>query len=182
MDKLIFGGGFDSADLMIVGDYARKFDATSGQCLSGYYKSKLDEYLKLSKFSIDNTYRTCIIKHYIKGLGVGTWGQDKKIIESCIEIHELESEEFYIEYLIDEMNTIKPAVIIVLGEYALWRLTGKHGITNWRGSIVPLTLDIQARLTYPMAPAVKVLAAQHPSIVHTQEEQQFLLRMDFRKL
>lgn len=33
-----------------------------------------------------------------------------------------------------EIETVKPKLIIALGETALWALTGKTGITKWRGS------------------------------------------------
>lgn len=179
MNDLIFGEGYDSADLMVIGDYARKFDATSGKCLSGYYKAKINELFN-GEFNVDQTYRTCIIKNYIKGLGVGTWAQDKKILEACFETRDLEPQSQYISIIIDEINTIKPIIIIALGEYALRVLTGKEGISKWRGSILPLAEDIKIRLdNFPWE--IKVLAAQHPSIIHTAEQEQFILRLDFKK-
>jgi uracil-DNA glycosylase len=179
VNDLIFGQGYDQADLMIIGDYARKFDQQSGYCLSGYYKSKIGEYLKVNEYNVDQTYRTCIIKNYVKGLGVGTWKSDKKILESCFEVFELQPQSFYIDNLIDEINTIKPLVIVAMGEYALRTLTGKEGISKWRGSTLPLVDDISARINLSWIP--KVVATQHPSIVHTQEEEQFILHLDFKK-
>lgn len=163
---------------MIISDYARKNDEQTRQCLGGYYKQKLDEYLKLANYTVDKAYRTCIIKNYIKGLGVGTWKQDKKILENCFEIHELEPQSFYVDTLIDEINTIKPSIIICMGEYTLRLLTGKDGIGKWRGSVLSLAPDIAIRLDYPCP---RVVCSYHPSVVHTQEELQLLLRMDFKK-
>lgn len=37
----------------------------------------------------------------------------------------------------NEINQIQPNVILALGNTALWALTGKNGIDNWRGSILP---------------------------------------------
>ncbi len=180
MNNLILGEGYDSADLMLVGDYARKADSASGFCLSGYYKNKLAELLKTANYNIDQTYRTCIIKGYIKGLGVGNWKQDEKILSACFEINELKSQAYYIDTVIEEIRTIRPAVIIALGEYALRVLTGKAGISKWRGSILPLSNEISIKMV-DIPWNIKVLAAQHPSIIHNQEEEEFILRLDFGK-
>lgn len=37
-----------------------------------------------------------------------------------------------------EIERTKPRVIIALGNYALWAVTGEFGITNWRGSVMHL--------------------------------------------
>lgn len=179
MHDLINGAGFDSADLMIVGDYARKADQTAGHCLSGYYKGKIGEALQLAKFSVDQTYRTCIIKHYIQGLGVGTFGQDKKLLNYHFENND-SSVADYVTVLIDEINIIKPKVIIVLGEYALQILTGKVGISKWRGSVIGLAEDIQDRIQ-DISWTIKVIPTLHPSVIHNDESATFLIRMDLTK-
>ena len=179
MNNLINGCGYDQADLMIISDFARKNDSETGQCLGGYYRAKIDGYLQPQKFSVNQTYRTCIIKHYIKGLGVGTAKQDRKILETCWEIHELDPLQYYMDILIDEINTIKPLVIIAMGEFPLAVLCGKAGVNKWRGSVLALHEDIAGRIDIPVKP--KVLVTLHPNVVHAQEELAFLLRLDFKK-
>jgi DNA polymerase I-like protein with 3'-5' exonuclease and polymerase domains/uracil-DNA glycosylase len=179
-DNLIRGSGYDQADLMIVGDYARKADASSGYCLSSYYKNKLDEVLKLYNYTIDQTYRTCCIKDYIQGLGVGTWKQDETLLKYYFETGE-NTQAYFIEELISEINTVKPSIIIALGEFSLRLLTGKKGIGNWRGSVLSLDEDILVRLTFPAAQNIKIVASYHPSVIHTQEELIYLIRLDFQK-
>lgn len=181
MVEYINGSGYDNADLMIVADYARKFDSTSGRCLSGYYQQKLNEYFRQTKFSVDQTYRTCVIKTYIKGLGVGTFSQDKRILESAFDVSELEPLNYYMNILIDEINLIKPTVLIVLGEYALRILTGKEGISKWRGSVLTPAPEILNRLDFPGAANLRILPTYHPYAVHAQEELQFLIRLDLKK-
>ncbi len=43
--------------------------------------------------------------------------------------------------LIAEIETVKPKMIIAFGNWAMWALTGKFGITKWRGSM--LTVDTE---------------------------------------
>lgn len=176
--ELIYGSGFAEADLFIVADYARKHDSTTKQGLSGYYARKIGSLLSDSNYSVDRTYRTCLLKEYITGLGVGTWGQDKKVLEAHYEFNTY-NEEYMVNLLIEEINLIKPAVILILGEYALRVLTDKEGISKWRGSVIGLTTEIEGRLDQPIKP--KCVIAQHPGILHQQEEQEFIMRLDFKK-
>lgn len=176
---MINGTGYEQSQLMIIGDYARKADVASQLCLSGYYKSKLQEFLKSAGYSIDQCYRTCIIKDYIQGLGTGTWGQDKKLLEYYFESSDTTLIE-YVNIIIEEINLIKPTVIIGLGEYALRMLTNKIGIGKWRGSVLPLAADINNKLgETPWT--LKVVSTYHPLIIQTEEHNQFLIRLDFKK-
>lgn len=161
---------------MICADYARKQDALTRECLSGYYHGKLNEFLSEQNYNIGNTYRTCVIKHYEKGLGVGTWGQDKKIIASIFEEYGL-APDFYLKILIDEINLIKPTVIIAMGEFAMRTLTGKEGISKWRGSCI----DIEPNLLAKLNCKPRVMIMQHLSIEHIDESQRYILRVDFKK-
>lgn len=176
--NLISGAGYDQADLMIVSDYCRKADESNNECLSGYYKRKLDDYLKQSNYTVDQTYRTCVVKVYEKGLGVGTWKQDNKLLDLLHETWGL-APDFFTNLLVQEINDIKPLVIIAQGEYALQILTGRKGITNFRGSVLTLRDDLvsKVRTNFP----IRIVSTQHLSIEHNAEEQRFLLGMDIKK-
>ena len=60
-----------------------------------------------------------------------------------------------ISELITYVKKNPPNVILALGKYPLLYLTGKSGITNYRGSILPCLF----------APDVKVIATYHPSYI-----------------
>jgi uracil-DNA glycosylase len=53
--------------------------------------------------------------------------------------------------LLGEISTVRPNVIIALGNTALWALAGKWGIKNWRGSL--LETDAGIRLVPTVHPA-----------------------------
>lgn len=180
MNDLIWGSGYDNADLMIVADYARKADSNSGKCLSGYYRNKLQEYLVPNQFNVDQTYRTALVKRYVQGLGVGNFSSDKKLLEYHYS-EEGASLSEYLNQLIQEIQDIKPRVILVMGEYALRILTGKEGISKWRGSVLSLADDILVRLDFPTAAQIKVVITYHLSIIHNEEHQQYIIRMDIKK-
>jgi DNA polymerase I-like protein with 3'-5' exonuclease and polymerase domains len=173
---LFQGNGYDQAELMVVADYSRKGDEASKLCLDGFYARKLQEYLRDADFDISKVYKTCVIKIYEKGLGVGTWGQDKKIIAALHEMWGL-STDYFTNILLEELKIVRPAVIIAMGEYALRILTGREGITNFRGSVLPLVPKLATYLN----PTPKVVSTLHFNIEHLDESQKFLIRSDIGK-
>jgi len=64
----------------------------------------------------------------------------------------LTPESFY-PSLKERLEKFRPNVVLALGDVALAALTGKHGITKWRGSILESTL----------VPGLKVVCSFHPS-------------------
>lgn len=74
-----------------------------------------------------------------------------------------------------EIELVRPNVIIALGNVALWALTGKWGITSWRGSI--LTCDLQLALPTPP----KVVPTYSPGAVFRQWSIRPIAVQDFRR-
>lgn len=70
----------------------------------------------------------------------------------------------------DDIEAVKPNLILALGGQPLRYLTGKHGIMDWRGSVLPCTF----------APG-KVLASYHPSFVLRVPEGRAILEFDLAK-
>jgi len=54
-----------------------------------------------------------------------------------------------------KLNPRRPNILVALGDRALFHLTGKEGISKWRGSLLPCTL----------VQGFKVYATYHPSFV-----------------
>jgi DNA polymerase len=75
-------------------------------------------------------------------------------------LHEVASYEEQIAGLWTEIRAIKPNVILALGDNALTALTGKHGITKYRGSILQSTAGVP-----------KVIPTFHPAnLVRSRNE------------
>jgi len=72
------------------------------------------------------------------------------------------------EELLEELERVKPNAILALGNEALRALTGRDGITKWRGSI----LD---------SPVGKVIPSIHPAFVLRQYEQKTILNFDIKR-
>jgi len=63
--------------------------------------------------------------------------------------------EKYLKLLKEELEYIKPNVVVAVGNVALYALTGRTGITKWRGSILESTL----------VPGMKVIPIIHPATI-----------------
>lgn len=79
--------------------------------------------------------------------------------------------EFGITRLAMDLMKIKPNIVIALGAEPLSILTGKKGITKWRGSILPSTL----------IPGLKVIGTYHPASALRTYTQKVLIEFDLRR-
>lgn len=78
----------------------------------------------------------------------------------------------YIELLRRELSNCTANVIVAIGEHALRALTGKYGITKWRGSILESTL----------LPGRKVIPMIHPAAVLREWSQKTYCVLDAKKI
>ena len=74
-----------------------------------------------------------------------------------------------------EIELVQPNVIIALGNVSLWALTGKWGITSWRGSQLLCDLDL------PLDYKPKVVPAYHPAAVLRQWSWRPILVHDMKR-
>lgn len=79
------------------------------------------------------------------------------------------------EVLKREIELCQPNIIIALGNVSLWALTGKWGITSWRGSMLQTDLE----LSLPYKP--KVIPAYHPAAILRQWSWRQIAIHDFRR-
>ena len=61
----------------------------------------------------------------------------------------------WIDVLKEELEALRPTVVVALGRHPLYALTGKDGILKYWGSILPCTL----------VPGLKVIPIPHPSFI-----------------
>lgn len=80
-----------------------------------------------------------------------------------------------IELLKREIELCQPTIILAFGNVALWAMTGKWGITKWRGSV----LECQLELGLSYQP--KVIPCYHPAAVLRQWSWRPIVVMDLRR-
>ncbi len=81
----------------------------------------------------------------------------------------------------DEIEKTKPNLIIALGNTPLWALTGKWGITNWRGSMLEVSPNAPLYNERSLLRQPKVLPTYHPSAILRQWEWRTTALHDLRR-
>lgn len=82
----------------------------------------------------------------------------------------------HIEHLKAEILATNPNVIMAFGNFALWALTGKWGITKWRGSIMECEL-----VRRPDGKPFKVIPTYHPAAILRQWSWRYVAVHDLRR-
>lgn len=78
----------------------------------------------------------------------------------------------YAERVYEEIGKFTGNVIVAIGNVSLYTLTGKVGITKWRGSILPYIRD----------PRKKVIPIIHPAAALREYKYQNMIRLDFGRI
>lgn len=134
------GDGPKSAKIAIVGLAPAKEEQRLGKPFVGPSGKQLDQCLSMAGVQREEVYVTNVSDRYIP-IGTGVPDFDPKYYEECR--HRLASE-------LSSMPNL--TTIIPLGD-ALIPITGKTGITRWRGSILPTSLPLGYRAVPSVHPA-----------------------------
>ncbi|MET0786382.1 MAG: uracil-DNA glycosylase family protein, partial [Paenisporosarcina sp.] len=115
---------------MILGEGPSYAETSTGKPFQGPAGKELNTLLKDAGISRDSCWISNVCKYEVppspKGKKIPYAIRAKQV---GIDIHEQLSE------LQTEINSIKPNCILALGGTALWALSGKNKISDWRGSI-----------------------------------------------
>ncbi|HEX6824750.1 MAG TPA: DNA polymerase [Nitrospiraceae bacterium] len=148
-----------SSTILVVGEAADLDAIHAGAPFGGSTWWELRHQLDDSGIGMMRCRITLACPYFPPGGYVSSWIKDE--VEAPFYVHKFQ-EKFVsaqiaegIRDLEGEIQRLKPNVIIALGEFALWVLTGKKGIGNHRGSILPCTL----------VPGFKVVPTYRPSYV-----------------
>jgi len=176
MPQLVGPDGLLSSKIALVGEQPAKYEVRYGKPFMGPAGRNLNECLMNARISRGSCYLTNVIKdvefelkHYL---------DIKSGVNGRANISVLGQR--YLEVLRDELNKTKANVIVAMGNTSLFALTGRVGITAWRGSILESTL----------LPGRKVIPTLHPAI-YTDEKvlanpaaylAKYLITLDFKKI
>lgn len=146
-----------TATWAIVGEQPGKTEIMSGKPFQGPAGRELNSCLGDAKLSRREGYLTNVIKdydhtlqHYIE---IGKNG--------AVSVSVLGQQ--YLEELTTEINSLSKncRCIVACGNVALWALTGRLGVTKWRGSI----LQSQLGVSFPVVPII------HPATIAPPKNQ-----------
>lgn len=151
-----YGNGPTDAKIMLVGEYPGEQEAYSGVPFSGRSGQDLTSMLHDAGIIRRDCYCTNVLR----------MRPHHGDIENMYAATKKEAEENFLQQwhgryplpelldgvfdLYTEIDEVRPNLIIAMGDTALWAITGKEGITNWRGSVMS-SLPINGR-TYKVVP------------------------------
>lgn len=153
----VLGSGPSNAKLMIIGEAPGKNEEIQRKCFVGQSGELLTEILENANISRQSCYLTNVVK-------VRPPNNDLEML--CEVINEDTSGYYKIEdflpLLFNEIEAIHPNLILAVGSLACKILTGKDGIKNWRGSILPLQ-NFHPDHSFQFTNSIKVIPTIHPA-------------------
>lgn len=142
------------ARIMVLGEGPGKQEWRQGRPFVGSSGDLLNNVIRSSGIKRQDIYITNVIKNHLPPWGGGPPAQKAKKRRFFFEGKHPSAElmEGVLE-LMEEIRTVKPNVIIPMGNYALWAMMQHEGIQKWRGSILESNL----------VPGQKVVPCLHPA-------------------
>jgi DNA polymerase len=126
---------------MIVGETWGESEEKSGMPFSGAAGQELNRMLHDAGIMRSECYTTNVVNARPPRNDVDAWIPVRKtlITSDMVRLRGRFVSPIVLEgyeSLLREIDLVKPRVIIALGNTALWALTGRSGITKWRGSLL----------------------------------------------
>jgi uracil-DNA glycosylase family 4 len=143
----VFPNGNLDASIVFVGGSPNRMDVSARKPFQGPGGHALMDCLANIQLSKTDCYFTYVIKDMHKHIS--------QYISFGKTIKASQAFKDYCDALKVELSTIPSNIIVAVGEIALYALTNRRGITNWRGSILESTL----------IPGKKVVAIYDPYTV-----------------
>lgn len=146
MPKIVPPCGPRDAKIALVGEAPARLETIQGKPFVGPAGAQLDLMLNAAGIPRSTVYITNVVKHEVpQGDEKSNWFFKKgsptsEYMDAIIA-------------LIQELQELKPNVVVPLGNYALWALTQQQEIAQRRGSILEST----------MIPGLKVIPTYHPA-------------------
>jgi uracil-DNA glycosylase family 4 len=150
--KIVPASGPKNSKYVIVAEQPGRVEVERGEPFVGPAGENLNECLFNARIPRGDCYLTNVIKDLLHPLGYYIKLANKKFTVS-------DAGQFYLEVLRKELEQTSAHIIIACGNVALWALTGRIGITSWRGSVIESSL----------LPGRKVIGTFHPA-TYTQEK------------
>lgn len=164
---IVEGVGPEDANIAIVGEAPGKKEDRKGKPFVGRAGMLLNDQLKKAGIIRRACYITNVVKERPKGNNIKEFIKiKKKSVDVTKAYYQYEQE------LEEELREVDPNVVAALGKTALFALTGKKGITKWRGSIIEST----------MIPNLKVIPVIHPAAALRQYIWRHFIAWDFKRV
>jgi len=162
---MIRAHGSSNPTAFFIADAPTKPDLESGYALTGSNAFTIQSFCKEVGLDINNFWRTCLIKEELPTQDDKEHTKTRALVDSFGSL------------LVDEINDLKPNLLIPMGELSFNFLTGLNSIRKFRGSVLPVSGPFNI-----LHPNTKVLPILGPTIVNKEYKQRIVSRIDFAKI
>ncbi len=164
---IVYGEGPKDAKIMIIGEAPGEKEEKLRRPFVGPSGQLLEDLLYRAGIMRRACYITNVVKEkpYKNNINLFITFKQKTVVET-------EAFKSYVQLLKDEIEEVKPNVIVCVGAIPLWAVCGKIGSTKWRGSIIESTL----------VPGMKVIPIIHPAAAMRQYIFQHFISFDLGRV
>lgn len=160
---------------MLVGEAPGETEERLGVPFVGQSGQELDRMLKEAGIMRSECFATNVVRVRPPGNKIEHFIPEKKkdITPDCIPLLGRMVKPIVVEgynQLLKEISLVRPNVIVALGNVPMWALTGKWGITTWRGSLLSTSIG-----------PTKVLPTYHPAAILRVWDWRFIAVHDLRR-
>ncbi|MDP4094463.1 MAG: uracil-DNA glycosylase [Bacillota bacterium] len=143
--EIVVGGGNTESSLLLVGEAPGKDEVRLSKPFVGAAGKNLNEFLSIVGIERDSIYITNAIKYRLSKLNEKTG----RYINRPASRQEIEANR---DYLLDEINILKPKIIITLGGVPLKSLIGDFStvIGEHHGTLRKYSISDREYLLYPL--------------------------------
>ena len=180
MSTLVRPCGPIPAKIMIIGEAPGADEERVGEPFVGVSGQELNRMLQEAGILRSECFLTNIARIRPLGNQIEQFIAVKK--KDITPAHRLLRDKYVLQPILDgfemlktELESVKPQVIIPLGNLAMWALTGKWGVTKWRGSMLRTDSLISQTRSY------RVIPTYHPAAVLRQWDWRSIAINDLRR-
>lgn len=172
------GTGMVPAKIMVVGEAFCDADERAGEPFASTGAAEFNKMLHEAGIMRSECYMTNVVNARPYNNDVSNWVADKK--KDITPAHISFRGKMVLPIVVDgwnrlakEVELVQPDIIIALGNFALWALTGADGVRKWRGSQLE---------THDFPHHVKVIPTYHPTVVNYQWEVRAQIVTDLKRV
>lgn len=161
-ERIVPGVGPENAKIMLVGEAPGAIEDQEGIPFSGLSGKLLDTMLREAGTDRSQCYITNVVNQR---------PQDNNFEVMYVEGKPTDELIAHIQRLKSEIETVKPNIVVCLGNEAFRAVAGRSGITKWRGSVISSSL----------VPGTKCIGTYHPAAVSRFYEWRPIAVMDLAR-
>lgn len=162
--------GSSSPALFFIADAPHGKDFETNFALDGHAGNTLRNYCREVNLNLDSFWRTCFIKEELPKIDDKNFSKTNALIDQ------------YAPLLMEEINDLKPQMLVPLNEHVFKYLTGLTSIRKYRGSVLPPIQRVDDKLNI-RRPNTKILPILGPYPYLIQEYKlNAITRIDFTKI